>query len=140
MFRSISESMGKPLPIGTLGLCIEAEHPWLKSFAKEDYTTPAWYSLIQTAHCENTACESPVVQCIDNTERCQRLCLLWEQEGVPHTTFRLWESPNDIAVRAFAAALVEALGGRATFEERQPMQALAEKSPRRASCPGRAEA
>ena len=140
MFRSISESMGKPLPIGTLGLCIDAQHPWVKAFAQEDYTTPAWYSLIQTAHCENTACDTPVVQCIDNTERCQRLCLLWEQDGVPHMTFRLWEAADDIAVQAFAAALVETLGGRATLDERQPMQALAERSPRQGSCPGRVEA
>ena len=76
---------------------------------------------------------------IDNTERCQRLCLLWEENGVPHMTFRLWENPDDVAVRAFAASLVEALEGRATLDERQPMQALAERSPRRASCPGRAE-
>ena len=109
MFRSISQSMGKPVPIGTLGLCIDARHPWMKAFATEDYTTPAWYSLIQTAHCEHTPCESPVVQMIDNTERCQRLCLLWEQEGVPHCTFRLWEAADDIAVRSFAASVLEAL-------------------------------
>ena len=169
MFRSISQSMGKPVPIGTLGLCIDAQHPWLKAFAQEDYTTPAWYSLIQTAHCENVdfsapvevgqrptsdsdclqspsvastqpcAAGSPIVQMIDNTERCQRLCLLWEENGVPHMTFRLWENPDDIAVRAFAASLLGALEGRATLDERQPMQALAERSPRRASCPGRAE-
>ena len=46
---------------------------------------------------------------VDNTERCQRLCLLWEQGGVPHMTFRLWEAADDIAVRAFSAALVEEL-------------------------------
>jgi hypothetical protein len=115
MFRSISESMGKPVPIGTLGLCIDAQHPWLKSFAQEDYTTPAWYSLIQTAHCEHTACTQPraegwpIVQMVDNTERCQRLCLLWAEDGVPHMTFRLWENPDDIAVQAFAASLLEAL-------------------------------
>ena len=125
--------------VGTLGLCIDAQHPWLRGFAQEDYTTPAWYQLIQTAHCENVDCENPVevgqsptsdsdclqspsiastqpcaagwpiVQMIDNTERCQRLCLLWEHDGVPHMTFRLWENPDDIAVRSFAAALVEAL-------------------------------
>ncbi|MBQ8554388.1 MAG: beta-galactosidase [Clostridia bacterium] len=111
MFRSISQSMGKPLPIGTLGLCINAQHPWLKAFAQEEYTTPVWYRLIQTAHCENTACSTPVVQMIDNTERCQRLCLLWEQEDVPHMTFRLWENPQDVTVRAFAASLVEGLCG-----------------------------
>ena len=109
MFRSISESLGRPLPIGTLGLCIDDQHPWVKAFATEDCTTPAWYSLIQTAHCENVDCAHPVVQMIDNTERCQRLCLLWAQEGVPHMTFRLWEASEDVAVRAFAVSLVEAL-------------------------------
>ena len=109
MFRSISESMGKPVPIGTLGLCIDAQHPWLKAFAQEDYTTPAWYQVIQTAHCENVDCHNPVVQMIDNTERCQRLCLLWEQDGIPHLTARLWERSEDVTVRAFAASLLEAL-------------------------------
>ncbi len=109
MFRSISESMGKPVPIGTLGLCIDAQHPWLKAFAQEDYTTPAWYQVIQTAHCENVDCHNPIVQMIDNTERCQQLCLLWEQDGIPHLTARLWEKAEDVTVRAFAASLVEAL-------------------------------
>ena len=109
MFRSISESMGKPLPIGTLGLCINGEHPWLQDFFREPHTTPVWYSILETAHCENVPCADPVVQMIDNTERCQRLCLLWQQEGVAHLTARLWEKPEDPAVRAFAASLVGAL-------------------------------
>ncbi len=109
MFRSISESMGKPLPIGTLGLCIHGEHPWLRGFASEFYTTPAWYSILETAHCEPVTCADPVVQMIDNTERCQRLGLLWQQEGIVYLTARLWEKPQDPAVRAFACALVNAL-------------------------------
>ena len=109
MFRSISQSMGKPLPVGTLGLCVDAQHPWLGGFVKEDCTTPAWYRILQTAHCENTPCAAPIVQMIDNTERCQRLCILWEEEGVPHLTARLWEDAEDVTVRAFAASLAEAM-------------------------------
>ncbi len=109
MFRSISESMGKPLPIGTLGLCVDAEHPWLAGFTKETCTTPAWYHILQRAHCENVVCADAAVQMIDNTERCQRLCILWEQEGAPHLTARLWEDACDCTVRAFAASLLEAL-------------------------------
>ena len=109
MFRSISESMGKPVPIGTLGLCIDTESPYLAGFTQEAYTTPAWYELLQHAHCENVDCPNPVVQMIDNTERCQRLNLLWEEDGVLHMTFRLWEKSDDVTVRAFAASLVEAL-------------------------------
>ncbi len=109
MFRSISESMGKPVPIGTLGLCIDSASPLLTRFTREDCTTPAWYHILQTAHCEAVPCPNPAVQMIDNTERCQRLCILWEEGGVPHLTARLWEDANDITVRAFAASLLEAL-------------------------------
>ncbi len=109
MFRSISESMGKPLPIGTLGLCVDGEHPWLAGFPHEDHTTPAWYHVLRVAHCENVPCEDAAVQMIDNTERCHRLCILWQQEGVPHLTARLWEDAQDVTVRAFAASLMEAL-------------------------------
>ncbi len=109
MFRSISESMGKPLPVGTLGLSIDSEHPLLARFTRETYTTPAWYRILQTAHCEDVPCENPIVQMIDNTERCQRLCLLWVQQGVLHMTCRLWEDAEDVTVRAFAASLMEGL-------------------------------
>jgi len=109
MFRSISESMGKPVPVGTLGLCVDAQHPWLRGFTDEDCTTPAWYHILQIAHCEHVDAAVPAVQMIDNTERCHRLCLLWEQEGVPHLTARLWEDAEHPAVRAFAASLVEAM-------------------------------
>jgi hypothetical protein len=77
---------------------------------------------------------------IDNTERCQRLNLLWEEDGVLHMTFRLWEKADDTTVRAFAASLLEALvGGQALPDERQRFAGIAERSPRRTSCPGRAE-
>ena len=111
MFRGISESMGKPVPVGTLGLCIEENHPWLRLFTKESYTTPAWYSILRTAHCEDVPCDSPAVQMIDNTERCRRLCLLWQENGIPHLTARLWENPTDCAVKALAASLLDALSG-----------------------------
>ncbi|MDD6049932.1 MAG: hypothetical protein PUC00_01470 [Clostridiales bacterium] len=109
MFRSISQSMGKPLPVGTLGLCIDAQHPWVRRFTREEYTTPAWYHLLKVAHCEAVPCAAPVVQMIDNTERCQRLCLLWAEDGIPHMTLRLWEDASDVSVRAFAAELMQAL-------------------------------
>ncbi len=109
MFRSISESMGKPVPVGTLGLCIAGDDPLLAAFAREEHTTPAWYRLLKTAHCEENACPDPVVQMIDNTERCRRLSLLWREENVLHMTFRLWEDAQDVTVRAFAASLMEAM-------------------------------
>jgi len=110
MFRSISESMGKPVPVGTMGLSIDTASPLLKRFAQEDYTTPAWYAILQTAHVKRLPADiRPAVQMIDNTERCARLGILYQQEGVWHLTARLWEKPDDPAVRALAWSLWEAL-------------------------------
>lgn len=110
MFRSISESMGKPVPVGTMGLSIDTASPLLKRFAQEDYTTPVWYAILQTAHVQRLPADiRPAVQMIDNTERCARLGILYQQDGVWHLTARLWEKPNDPAVRALAWSLWEAL-------------------------------
>ena len=110
MFRSISESMGKPVPVGTMGLSIDTASPLLKRFAQEDYTTPAWYAILQTAHVQRLPADiRPAVQMIDNTERCARLGILYQQDGVWHLTARLWEKPNAPMVRALAWSLWEAL-------------------------------
>lgn len=110
MFRSISESMGKPVPVGTMGLSIDTASPLLKRFAQEDYTTPAWYAILQTAHVQRLPADiRPAVQMIDNTERCARLGILYQQDGMWHLTARLWEKPDDPAVRALAWSLWEAL-------------------------------
>lgn len=110
MFRSISESMGKPVPVGTMGLSIDTASPLLKRFAQEDYTTPVWYAILQTAHVQRLPADiHPAVQMIDNTERCARLGILYQQDGVWHLTARLWEKPDDPTVRALAWSLWEAL-------------------------------
>lgn len=110
MFRSISESMGKPVPVGTMGLSIDTASPLLKRFAQEDYTTPVWYAILQTAHVQRLPADiHPAVQMIDNTERCARLGILYQQDDVWHLTAHLWEKPNDPAVRALAWSLWEAL-------------------------------
>lgn len=110
MFRSISESMGKPVPVGTMGLSIDTASPLLKRFAQEDYTTPVWYAILQTAYVQRLPADiRPAVQMIDNTERCARLGILYQQDGVWHLTARLWEKPDDPTVRALAWSLWEAL-------------------------------
>lgn len=110
MFRSISESMGKPVPIGTMGLSIDTASPLLKRFAQEDYTTPVWYAILQTAHVQRLPADiHPAVQMIDNTERCARLGILYQQDGLWYLTTRLWEKPDDPTVRALAWSLWEAL-------------------------------
>lgn len=72
--------MEKPVPVGTLGLCIQNEHPALAGFASEPWSTPQWYDIVTHADCailDGTELV-PIVQMIDNFERNHRLGILFE--------------------------------------------------------------
>ena len=106
MFRFISEDKGCELPAGTQGLLINAEHPALRGFDCEFYSTPQWYSLINGAECAvlDGAPEEyrPIVQMIDNSERCHKLGVLFEArvgEGrlMVCTCRPEWERPETAA-------------------------------------------
>ncbi|WP_244444841.1 glycoside hydrolase family 2 TIM barrel-domain containing protein [Paenibacillus camerounensis] len=82
MFRSISESMNRPVPVGTMGLLIDNSHPVLRSFPSEEHSTYPWWSIIE--HSKSLILDgtdqswSPVVRTIDNFERNHRLGFLLE--------------------------------------------------------------
>lgn len=82
MFRSISESMNKPVPVGTMGLLIKSEHPVFKHFPCEEYSTYPWWSLVSNSRSlilDGTPQElRPLVQTIDNFERNHKLAFLFE--------------------------------------------------------------
>ena len=83
MFRSISESMGKEVPVGTMGLCIQKYHPALAGFPTEKYTTPRWYWLVTESDCailDDVTDKDfrPIIQMIDNFERNHKLGILFE--------------------------------------------------------------
>lgn len=82
MFKSISESVAKPIPIGTMGLLINNEHPALKDFISEFYTTPQWFDIVN--HSRSTILDGlgvePIVQTIDNFERNHVLGLIYEAQ------------------------------------------------------------
>lgn len=82
MFRSISESVNKAIPVGTMGLFINSEHPALIEFPTECYSTPQWYEIVtasRLAILDNLYNElQPIVQMIDNFERNHKLSLLFE--------------------------------------------------------------
>ena len=109
MFSSISRSMGKPEPVGTLGMLIRTEDPLLRGFPSRSYTTPVWYSILQCCHLERTEDCTPALEMIDNPERAQRFGILYRENGQVYCTARLWENANDIAVRWFAYCLVQNL-------------------------------
>ena len=115
MFRQISESMGKPEPIGTLGLCIQADHPIARAMFSEEYSTPQWYTPVTHADCAilDFAPDgyNPIVQMIDNPARCHRLALIFETKvgngKLLVCTVRLHEAPDDPAVNRLHHALID---------------------------------
>ena len=110
MFRSISESMNRKVPIGTLGLFIHEDEKLMQSFPYEKYSTPQWYQLVMHSHCAVLEGKDDVelmVQPIDNVERAHKLGMLYYEKGVLVCTSRLWEIKENPEVRAFAKALAE---------------------------------
>lgn len=110
MFRSISESMGRKVPVGTLGLYIHKDE--LTSFPCESYSTPQWFHLVMHSHCTVLDGREDVrllVQPIDNVERAHKLGMLYYQKDVLVCTSRLWEISERAEVRAFAKMLVDML-------------------------------
>jgi hypothetical protein len=82
MFRSISESMNKEVPVGTMGLLIDNTHPVFKHFACEEYSTYQWWSIVSNSRSiilDGTSKDfRPMVQTIDNFERNHKMGLLFE--------------------------------------------------------------
>lgn len=82
MFRSISESMNKPVPIGTMGLLIDKNHAVFNHFPTEEYSTYPWWEIV--THSSSVILDDlpqflqPIVQTIDNFERNHKLGLLFE--------------------------------------------------------------
>lgn len=98
MFRSISESMKKEVPVGTMGLLIRKEHPALAGFPTNSYSTPQWWDIVMDS--ASTILDDttivPIVQTIDNFERNHRLGLIYEiQLADAKTPILICTSPLD---------------------------------------------
>ncbi len=86
MFRSISEGAGKPVPVGTMGLLIDTDHPALAGFVCEEHTTAQWYQIVMHSQprildsTKETKDIKPIVRMMDNFERNHNLGLIYEVE------------------------------------------------------------
>jgi hypothetical protein len=83
MFSEISTKYKKPQPVGTLGLFIKKDHPALKLFPTEIYTTPQWYDIVTNSSAlildgSETSGITPIVSVIDNVYRNHNLALIFE--------------------------------------------------------------
>ena len=96
MFRSISEGMGKPIPVGNMGLLIDNNNPALKYFPCEFYSTPQWWDIVMNSHLSilDDVKVNPIVQMIDNFERNHRLGLIYEI-NIEDTDILVCTSPLD---------------------------------------------
>lgn len=101
MFRSISASMNKPEPVGTLGLSIQKEHPALAHFASESYSTYPWWEIVMNSSSliiDDLPHELiPIVQTIDNVERNHKLALMLECKVKQGKLLVLAADPQPIA-------------------------------------------
>lgn len=112
MFRSISESMNRKIPVGTLGLYIDKEDELLNQFPCENYSSPQWYQMVMHSHCavlDGMEDVKVIVQPIDNVERCHKLGMLYYQGDMLVCTSRIWEISEYPEVQAFAKTLVESV-------------------------------
>ncbi len=135
MFKSISESMGKEVPVGTMGLLIRNGHPALAEFPCEKYSTPQWYSLVTNstlAVLDDVTDKSyrPIVQMIDNFERNHKLGLLFEGavgEGrLMVCTSRLDDQMERPEVKQFVSSILHYMGsGQFVPEQKLDMDKLA---------------
>lgn len=110
MFRSISESMNRKVPVGTLGLYIPENEVLQKGFLAQKYSTPQWYHLVMHSHCEvldNKENVEILIQPIDNIERCHKLGMLYYDEGILVCTARLHEVATLPESKAFAEVLLK---------------------------------
>lgn len=127
MFRSISESMKKPVPTGTLGLLIDKKSPALAGFPTESYSTAGWYDIVscsRTAILDGTGIE-PIVRTIDNCERNHSLGTIFEVKAgggkLLVCTAALDEQTNSLPCQALLKSLTEYVSSE-KFEPAQTVE------------------
>ncbi|MEY8870533.1 sugar-binding domain-containing protein [Meridianimaribacter flavus] len=82
MFKSISESVKKPISPGTLGILTNPKHPIFNNFPTDYHTNWQWFSILKESRPlildELNKAFLPTVQVIDNLERNHKLGLIFE--------------------------------------------------------------
>lgn len=128
MFRDICNWMKKPVAVGTMGLCIQADHPALSAFPTQEYSTPQWYDIVSAADCailDDTAQTlTPIVQMIDNFERNHKLGIVWEAKVGAGRLLVCTSRLSRIAMRPEVRWFAKSLLDYAASEEFAPEQKM----------------
>ncbi len=113
MFKSISESNGKPLSPGTLGILTDPKHPVFHSFPTDYHTNWQWFSIIKASRpmiLDQLAKDyKPIVQVIDNLERNHKLGLIFEFKSGKGKLLVCMSQLNKIADKPEAAQLYRSI-------------------------------
>ncbi len=82
MFKGICERIKKPVSPGTLGLLINNQHPVFDNFPTATHSDWQWWSVMKKSRpiiLDSTEVTyRPIVQTIDNFDRCSKLGLMFE--------------------------------------------------------------
>lgn len=128
MFRDICNWMKKPVAVGTMGLCIQDDHPALELFPTQEYSTPQWYDIVTAADCtildDTPAGFTPIVQMIDNFERNHKLGILWEAKVGSGSLLVCTSRLSEIATRPEVRWLAKSLLHYAASEAFAPQQSV----------------
>lgn len=122
MFRSISESMGRPIPTGTLGISADNTHGALNGFISDTYTTPQWYDIITSGRCmvlDGTDID-PIVRTIDNVERNHKLALLFEARCGGGNIIVCAADPDKTGTSPELSAYIKSIADYASSEDFHP--------------------
>ncbi len=84
MFKTISNMMNKPEPVGTMGLLIDCQHPSLAAFPCKKHSEPMWWDIVTNSRSEildgNAEGRRVIIRTIDNFERNHNLALMYEYD------------------------------------------------------------
>lgn len=81
MFKTISENAGKSVSPGTLGVINDPSHPLFALFPNEGRSSWQWWSICRASRpliVDELQGYVPLVEVIDNIERCHRLAMVSE--------------------------------------------------------------
>ncbi|WP_165024019.1 sugar-binding domain-containing protein [Dysgonomonas sp. ZJ279] len=82
MFKTISESIKRPVSPGTLGILTKPEHPIFADFPTDFHTNWQWFPIVKNSYPlimdRMPVGYKPIVQVIDNVERNHKLGLIFE--------------------------------------------------------------
>jgi len=125
MFKSISESNGKPLSPGTLGILTDPKHPVFSTFPTDFHTNWQWFSIIKASRpmiFDHLAKDyKPIVQVIDNLERNHKLGLIFEFKSGKGKLLVCMSRLDKIAETPEAAQLYKSIISYMTSNNFQPV-------------------